>query len=109
MKRFGTQLKQLLAGMNKEERLTPSELIERVNAMRNGSTQLNDGVIEAALKTPRFLRKIIKAYRRSPSRQALGTHLRQPPRRDHHWGRPASLLRLRVPVSPVRGCGPDHD
>jgi len=44
-----------------------------------------------------------------PNRQPLGTHLRQPPGRDHHRGRPASLLRLRVPVPPARGCGPDHD
>jgi len=66
MKRFGTQLKQLLSGLNKDERLTPTEFIEKVNNLRS-NIENTDGIIEAALKQPRFLRKIMKAYRRSPS------------------------------------------
>jgi hypothetical protein len=66
IKRFGTQLRALLAGLDKDEKFTPSELIEKVKSIRN-SGQTDSRVIEGAIKTPRFVRKIIKSYRRSPS------------------------------------------
>lgn len=65
MKRFGTQLRELLAGLNKNEKLTPTELIERVNNIRNGGPSKDDTVIQAALKNTRFVKKVMRAYRRS--------------------------------------------
>jgi glucose-6-phosphate dehydrogenase assembly protein OpcA len=66
-KRFGTQLKELLAGLDKNEKFTPSEFIERVKTVRTNGQGETDTVIAAALHLPRFTKKIVKAVRRSDS------------------------------------------
>jgi len=67
MKRFGTQLKELLAGLDSEEKLTPSELIKKVKDLRNGGTPYNTVSFDGVFKNAKFVRKINKHYRLSPS------------------------------------------
>ena len=66
-KRFGTQLKELAASIDKNERLTPTEFIARFKDMRSGKKPVNSESITEALKNPRFVAKVNKSYRRSES------------------------------------------
>jgi hypothetical protein len=66
-KRFGTQLRELLSGLDKNEKFTPSELVERVKTIRTNGVANSDNIIAEALRTPRFIKKVIKATRRSES------------------------------------------
>lgn len=62
-RKFSSQLKELLASFDKDEKITATQLIQKAKEIRNPNR--NEGVIEVALTSPRFVRKIIKAYRRS--------------------------------------------
>jgi hypothetical protein len=65
IKRFGTQLKELLASLDKNEKLTRDEILERFSSAKNGNGVASDVIIANALKTPAFIRKVGKAMRRS--------------------------------------------
>lgn len=58
-KRFGTQLKEFLAGIDKNEKLTPVELIERFKDVSKRGPVIDKGVVVAnALRSPRFVKKV---------------------------------------------------
>lgn len=65
MKRFGAQLRKLLAGLDENAKVTPAELLAKASGF-SGSAG-DDVVIADALKKPRFNNKVVRAVRRSDS------------------------------------------
>ena len=66
-KRFGTQLKELVSTLDKNERLTPAEFAQRFKDIRNGMLTPRNGELVDALKNVAFIKRINKAYHRSVS------------------------------------------